>query len=446
VYGTTFAGHVLFYLLQAGTTLILVLAANTSFADFPRLASFAAEDGFMPRQLTKRGQRLVFSNGIIFLSVAAAVLVVATDAKVSRLIPLYAIGVFTSFTLSQTGMAKHHITNKEPKWRTGLFINAMGALLSAVVDVIIALTKFTEGGWVVIAAVPLLVLLLLRLNRQYVEEAEELREDAPRAVEAPIMSRHVVLVFIDQIDVAAARAIQYARALTPDEVRAVHIAVDPIRARELRAGWSEIGLSRVPLDVVDCPDRRLPRAAVELVAEALADGQTEVSVLLPRIYHNRFWHRFLHDRTAGAIAGAVSEIEHANVTFVPYHLGRRRVVVPTKAAARRAPTKASGLLPAGIVLPPESVPIAEAGYRQRVTIAGRIRSVRVQPRAGVATLQCTIADGTGEMQVVFLGRRQLAGIEQGALLCVTGMVGQRGGHREILNPEYRLLSPSGPHG
>ncbi|HEY2429303.1 MAG TPA: APC family permease, partial [Acidimicrobiales bacterium] len=345
VYGGGAVGHTLFYLLQAGTTLILVLAANTSFADFPRLASFAAVDGFMPRQLTKRGQRLVFSNGIIFLSAAAAVLVVATGAKVSRLIPLYAIGVFTSFTLSQAGMAKHHLTNREPKWRSGLFINATGAILSAVVDVIIAVTKFTEGGWVVIAAVPLLVLVLLRLNRQYVEEGDELREDAPRAVEAPIMARHVVLVFIDQIDVATARAIQYARALTPDELRAVHIAVDPIRAREVRDAWGEIGLSRVPLDVIDCPDRRLTRCAVEVVAEALADGQTEVSVLLPRVFHNRAWHRLLHDRTAGAIADAVSQIEHANVTFVPYHLGRRRAVSAHKPSARRAPAPASDVMP-----------------------------------------------------------------------------------------------------
>src|SRR5437867_1014037 len=163
VYGPSPLGHVLFYALQAGTMLILVLAANTSFADFPRLASFAAADNFMPRQLTKRGHRLVFSNGIIALAVVAIVLVVATDAKVSRLIPLYAIGVFTSFTLSQAGMAKHHLTHREPRWRMGLFVNGAGAALSALVDVIIAVTKFAEGGWVVIASVPVLVVLLLRL-------------------------------------------------------------------------------------------------------------------------------------------------------------------------------------------------------------------------------------------------------------------------------------------
>ena len=145
VYGTTPVGHLMFYALQAGTMLILVLAANTSFADFPRLASFAAADSFMPRQLTKRGHRLVFSNGIISLAAAATVLVVITDAKVSRLIPLYAIGVFTSFTLSQTGMAKHHIRLKEPGWQRGLFINATGAVLSVVVDVIIIRHQVRRG-------------------------------------------------------------------------------------------------------------------------------------------------------------------------------------------------------------------------------------------------------------------------------------------------------------
>src|SRR3984893_246318 len=221
VYGRGVSGHVLFYCLQVGTMLILVLAANTSFADFPRLASFAAADGVMPRQLAKRGPRLVFSNGIMSLAIAAAVLVVATHAKVSRLIPLYAIGVFTSFTLSQAGMAKHHWTRREPAWRHGLFVNGMGALLSLVVDVIIAVTKFSEGGWVIIVSVPLLVLVLLRLNRQYVEETEELRHDAPKAAAAPILRRHVVLILVDQLDLAAARAIHYARSLTPDELRAV---------------------------------------------------------------------------------------------------------------------------------------------------------------------------------------------------------------------------------
>jgi len=328
VYGTTWLGTLLFLGLQAGTVLILVLAANTSFADFPRLASFHAGDNFMPRQLTKRGHRLVFSNGIISLAVASAVLVVATGAKVDRLIPLYAIGVFTSFTLSQAGMARHHITHKEKGWRSGLFINGMGALLSLLVDLIIAFTKFTHGAWVIIVLVPIFVALLVRLNRQYESEDAELASDAQAAAEAPILRRHVVLVLIDSLDRAAARAIQYARTLTPDELRAVHIAIDLPRAEALADEWRRLGLSRLPLELVDCPDRRLTRSVLEIVAEALADGQTEVSVLIPTRAYKRAWHRLLHDRTGEAIAHGVSHLSHANVTYVPYHLGSG----PTKEA------------------------------------------------------------------------------------------------------------------
>jgi len=443
VYGTSAVGHVLFFALQAGTTFILVLAANTSFADFPRLASFAAADSFMPRQLQKRGHRLVFSNGIMALAAAAIVLVVATGAKVSRLIPLYAIGVFTSFTLSQAGMAKHHLTRREPGWRRGLFINGMGAVLSLVVDVIIGVTKFAEGGWVIIVAVPFLVVVLLRLNRQYVEEEAELREDAPKAAAAPILGRHVVLVLVDQLDLAAARAIQYARTLTPDELRAVHFAVDMARANGLRHAWTNLGLARVPLDVIECPDRRLTRAAVEMVAE-LADGDTEVTVLLPRIEHNRVWHRLLHDRTSNAIARALGDFPHTNVTFVPYHLGRRHGPSPDEPAPapayRRSARGQLPTLPEGVSIPTGTVPISTVRHRDRVSIAGRVRAVRVQPRSGVATLQCTVADGSGEIQVVFLGRRHVGGWEPGAFVAVSGVVGERAGGLEILNPDYQLLA------
>jgi len=428
--------------------LILVLAANTSFADFPRLASFAAADSFLPRQLQMRGHRLVFSNGIMSLAAAAIVMVIATEAKVTRLIPLYAIGVFTSFTLSQAGMAKHHWTRREPGWRRGLFINGLGAVLSLVVDGIIAVTKFAEGGWVIIASVPLMVVLLMRLNRQYVQEGMELQEDAPRACVAPILRRHVVVVLVGQLDLATARAIQYARTLAPDELRAVHFVVDSARANDLRDAWTELGLSRVPLDVIDCPDRRLTRAAVELVCDLLSDGETEVTVLLPRVEHERVWHRLLHDRTAGAIARALADFPHANVTFVPYHLGRRAVLAAGLAnsakPARRTAKSELPTLPAGFQLPPGTVPIDQVQPRERVTIAGRVRTLRVQPRAGVATLQATVGDGTGEILVVFLGRRQVGGWEPGAYVMATGVAGERSGRLEILNPDYELI-PSPAH-
>ncbi|HEV7758062.1 MAG TPA: APC family permease, partial [Acidimicrobiales bacterium] len=301
IYGDSVVGRVLFFSLQAGTMLILVLAANTSFADFPRLASFHAGDNFMPRQLTKRGHRLVFSNGIIFLSLSATLLVVVTGAKVDRLIPLYAIGVFTSFTLSQAGMARHHVRLKEPGWKSGLVINGVGAVMTLVVDVVIAITKFTHGAWVIILLVPLMVLFLVRLARQYETEDEQLDHDVPDAVAAPILRRHVVLVFVDRLDLAAARAIQYARTLMPDDMRAVHFVLDQERADDLAAAWTRHGMTRIALDLVDCPDRRITRVAVDTVAHDLAGGDTEVSVLLPDRKYSGFWHRILHDQTAEAI-------------------------------------------------------------------------------------------------------------------------------------------------
>src|SRR5438874_10070822 len=330
VFGAGSIGHVLYFSLQAGTMLILVLAANTSFADFPRLASFHAGDNFMPRQLTKRGHRLVFSNGIIALSVAAIALVVITRAEVSRLIPLYAIGVFTSFTLRQAGMARHHLKETEPGWRRGLFITAAGAVLSLIVDVIIAITKFKPAGailgaWVIVLLVPVMVYGLTRLNKQYEAEAHELEEDAKAAAEAPILKRHVVLVMVDALDKSAARAIQYARTLVPDELKAVHIASDPHRAEELADEWRRLGLSRLPLMIVDAPDRRVARAVLEVVAEETADGQTEVTVLIPRRMYRRAWHKLLHDRTADQIVRAVGHLPHANVTFVPFHFGEKLV-------------------------------------------------------------------------------------------------------------------------
>ncbi|MBO0715651.1 MAG: APC family permease, partial [Acidimicrobiales bacterium] len=217
VYGTGGLGSALFYLLQAGTMAILVLAANTSFTGFPFLASFAAEDSFLPRQLQRRGHRLVFSNGIVVLTVLAVALLLATDARVSSLIALYAIGVFTGFTMAGAGMVRYHLREREPGWRRGVIVNGSAAVLSFVVDVVFAVTKFTEGAWLVVVLLPLMVGAFIRLHRQYQQEAAQLEEGATQACEAPVLRRHVALVLVDRIDLATAKAIQYARTLAPDE-------------------------------------------------------------------------------------------------------------------------------------------------------------------------------------------------------------------------------------
>ena len=472
VYGSQGLGGVFYAMLQIGTTLILILAANTSFTGFPFLASFAAEDSYLPRQLTRRGHRLVFSTGIIVLTVVSVILLLITRARVDSLIPLYAIGVFTGFTMAGAGMAKYHLTHKEDHWRRRLAINGTASVLSLIVLVIIAVAKFSEGAWVILIILPLGVLVLLRLHRQYADEEHQLEEGAAEAAAARVLNRHIVVVLVDRLDMATARALQYARTFNADELRAVHFTLDSRVSAELVAEWSRLGLSRLPLDVVECEDRRLGRAVLELAAEAVADQETELTILLPRRGFATGWHRLLHDGTADRIAAAVAQLHHVNATVVPYQLtggwfskrrapdrettndelaraaGARSDRSHERAARRAADRQAAEssferAAFAGHV--GETTPIGRVEWRQRVRIAGRVNSVRTQPRAGNSNLECVLADGTGKILLVFQGRRQIAGIEPGARLVVEGMVGDWARRQAILNPSYELVqAASGP--
>ena len=454
VYGRSSVGRGLFYLLQTGTMLILVLAANTSFADFPRLASFHAGDNFMPRQFMIRGHRLVFSNGIIFLASAAIVTLLATGGEVSRLIPLYAIGVFTSFTLSQSGMAKHHIRLKEKGWKSGLVINGIGAMLSLIVLVIVTSVKFKEGAWVILILVPIMVFGLVRLNKAYVAEDLELQEDAKKAAETPALRRHEVVVLVDKLDVATARAMQYAKTLFPDELRAVHFDLDPWKTDILTEAWQKLGFNRFPLDIIECPDRRVPRAALDFAATLTRDNETEVSVLIPRREYTKVWHRLLHDRSSDSITQALSALPHCNVTVVPYHLGS---FVSSAAEAdlvladisktstnghTKEPSKRHRSSPAfdASELPVNRVKICDIELRQPTMVAGRVTAIRVQPWGNAPTLECTLTDETGSVTVAFLGRRSLGGVRTGTILSVAGVTSQQHGARTIVNPTYELIS------
>jgi amino acid transporter len=460
-YGTSALGTVLWLCLQAGTMLILVLAANTSFADFPRLASFHAGDNFMPRQLTKRGHRLVFSNGIIFLAVFAIVLLLLTDARVDKLIPLYAIGVFLSFTLSQAGMAKHHIREKEQGWRTGLFINGTGAVLSAIVCLVIARFKFKPphtwiGAWIIVVFVPIMVFFLVRLARQYKTEDDALAHDVPKAVAAPVRKRLVVMVFVDRLDLAVARAMQFGRSLRPDELRAVHFVIDDHSAEHLAEEWREHGLANLGLELIDCPDRRLTRSAVEVVAHELSPGDAEVCVILPERKFNGAWHRILHDGTAESLSREISRLPHANVTIVPFHFDERESTPDTAPAAPptngqhternghgngRGRTKVkvkAGIEPALSTRPADATPIGEVRCRQSVKVHGRIQAVRVEPLGGSPSLECTLADETGSVSMVFFGRRAIEGIVMGATVIAEGMAIDHHGRLAIVNPLYEL--------
>jgi amino acid transporter len=313
VLGGSTAGRAFFYLFQAATLAILVLAANTSYADFPRLASFAAADAFLPRWFTKRGQRLVHSNGILALSVAAAAVTLAFRADYNRMLPLYAIGVFTSFTFSQAGMTRRHLRLREPGWRHGLVINGTGAVVTLVVLLDIIQTKFAAGAWMVLLALPLLVLLQDRTGRAYTREREELGVEVPEVL-APPRPRHEVLVLVDGLDRAVLRALQYARQLNPLSITALHVAADPDAASKLARLWAKLPLA-VPLEVVACPNRDLVACAAHAVAEH-ARPDTEVTVLLPRHGDLGGFKRLLHDQTGRELLAALGRLAGVNVAVV----------------------------------------------------------------------------------------------------------------------------------
>jgi hypothetical protein len=449
VYGSSTGGHVLFYALQAATALILILAANTSFTGFPFLVSFVAEDSFLPRKLTVRGHRLVFSNGILLLAGASVALLIATDAKVSALIPMYAIGVFTGFTMAGAGMVTHHWRHRDEHWRKGVGVNAVAALVCAVVVVVFAVAEFTQGAWVVVVVMPLIVFALVRTNREYREEDAVLEEGAAvAACEAKVLRRHVVVILVDKIDLATARAIQYARTLTPDDLHAVHFNIDQKRAELLIGRWQQLGLARLPLDVVDCPDRRLGRAALELAAE-LTDGETEVSMLLPRRSYGKAWRRVLHDQTADRIVDIVSQLPHVNATIVPFHvapgLTENQLTMDTVLEAIAPPTEPAMPAPAEpmptLRIPPGSRPISALRWRERAKVTGRVKAVRVVPHSDVPTLECVLVDGSGEaITLVFLGRRSIGGLRSGSVLTADGMVGKHRSRLAMINPVFELLS------
>jgi amino acid transporter len=348
VFGQSAGGHILFIVVQAATALILYTGGNTSFNGFPFLASFVAEDAFLPRWLTKRGHRLVFSNGIVVLAVLSCTLLAVVGANVNRLVPFYAIGVFTAFTMAGLGMAKYHYETRESGWRRRLVINFSAGVTSAVVVVIFVVVKFTEGAWLVVILFAIGVPALIRLNREYQMEAGVLARISTRTrpPEPPTYSRRSVFVFVDDFDLATIAALRYARSLRPTTLHAVHFVIDNVQAETLRQDWVRANTG-IALDFVDCADRRLARCAAELVsAEAELPG-VGVTAILPRRGYSPLLGRLLHDRTADKIAAVVSRIPHAAATIVPFDVRDRLQAIQARrtAAAAQAQT-ADGQAPA----------------------------------------------------------------------------------------------------
>ena len=341
------AGHFMFYVVQVATALILYTGGNTSFNGFPFLTSFVAEDSFLPRWLMKRGQRLVFSNGIIVLTVLSVTLIGVVGANVNALVPFYAIGVFTAFSMAGFGMAKYYRTHQGPGWRHKLVICFSSGVLTSIVVVIFAVVKFTSGAWLILIIFPVGVFALIRLNREYRTEARVLETIGERRASSggvqrpPNYSRRVVIVFVDDFDLSTIAALRYAKSMRPTTVRAVHFVIDTEQAEKLRVAW--LPDRSVSLEFIDCPDRRLTRAAADLVShEAEAPG-TQVTAILPRRSFSLLG-RLLHDRTADKIAGVVSRVPNAAATIIPFDVQNRLNVLQQRQAGREG-TSAASLTP-----------------------------------------------------------------------------------------------------
>jgi amino acid transporter len=313
-----FGKGVAYYLLQAATTLILVLAANTAYADFPRLASIVARDGYLPRQFMNQGDRLAFSNGIMVLSVFAAILIVAFRGNTQGLLPLYMIGVFVSFTLSQAGMVIHWRKTKEPGWKTSAFINGFGAIVTGVVLVIVAVTKTLEGAWIVLLLIPMIVAVFRATKQHYDRVASQL---TLRGYEPDHRAHNTVVMPIGGMQRAVVEALRYAETLS-DDVRAVYVDIDPKATEQIRRDWDKWG-GRVTLVVLPSPYRSVMEPLLAYITQVETDRPNDyVTVILPEFVPARWWQHLLHNQSALLIKGALLFRPNTVVTSVPFHLER----------------------------------------------------------------------------------------------------------------------------
>ncbi len=312
-----FGGGFFYYTVQATTSMILLLAANTAYADFPRLSSFLARDGFMPRQMANRGDRLVFSNGVLVLVSLASILLIVFRGSTHLLIPLYVVGVFVAFTLSQAGMVVHWLTLREGRWIHAAFLNGVGAFLTAVVLVVVSVTKFMHGAWIVIVLIPIIVLGFLRVRHHYDVVARRLSlEGAAR----PRIGKNPVVVLVAGIHKGVVEALEYAKSISPN-VTALTVDLDPTETARLRLRWAEWAPD-VPLVVLESPYRSIIQPLLEYIDRMERQGEGRyLTVVLPEFIPSHWWEHFLHNQTALLIKAALLFKPGKVTVSVPYHLG-----------------------------------------------------------------------------------------------------------------------------
>jgi hypothetical protein len=452
--GTGTFGQGMFILVQLATMLILFAGANTTYSAFPLLCNFVASDGYLPRQLSKRGHRLAFSNGILFLAGGGMFLVIITAGSVEHLVAFYALGVFTGFMLAGFGMAKHARTHKGDGWKVKFVINGLAGSISLVIVLIFSVVKFTQGAWIVLVVSPILVVSFLRLNRQYTAEQKALtvKNEQQRATS---ITRHDVTVLVDSVDLATISVVRYARTLNARKISAVHFVIDDLRAAKIQAAWAASdAVDDVELELIDCPDRRLPNAALDYAIRMTEQPDVELTLLLPRRSYSGFLGRLLHDQTAEDIAAPISQLSRVVATILPFDVTKiisgKSIVIenhkevalvapkPVAAKAEAKPFVAQSAEPVSHYA--ENVtPIGNITWRKRAHIQGRVTSIRTAPSGAAPVINVEIWDETGGVTLQFLGRREIRGLDIGTELRAEGMVADNEGKMTILNPSYELL-------
>jgi amino acid transporter len=445
--GSSF-GQLFFYIVQAGTTLILFAGANTCYSAFPSMVNIVANDGFLPKRLAQRGHKLAFSSGILFIAASASVLVIVAGASITTLAAIYALAVFIGFTITGLGMAKRS-RSKGTVYQVGL--HSLSGAISFITVAILAITKFADGTWLVVIGTPIALILMLNFNQQYRRENEALlvRSQHSRATS---IARHDVTVLIDSIDIATIATVRYARSLKPRNLHAVHFVLDDRKAEEIFEQWrSNPAFDDIALELIDCPDRRLANAAVDYAIKATQQKDVELTLLLPRRAYSRFLGRLLHDQSAEQIARPISEIPRVVATIVPFDVERilkgqvREIesVEPEKAKATNsapARTQSNWLQSSEVIshYQESMMPIGSITWRKRAHVAGKVTAIRPAAMDSAPTLEVEIWDESGGVTLQFLGRREIAGLEVGSTLIAEGMVGEDDGALTILNPSYEI--------
>ncbi len=312
-----FGNGPIYVVLQFATAAILTLAANTAYADFPRLSSIIAKDKYLPRQLANRGDRLVFSNGVLVLAGAAALLLVAFGGLTNALIPLYAVGVFTSFTLSQTGMVRHHQKEREPRWKFNAWLNGIGSVTTFIILLVIAITKFKSGAWVPIVVIPFIILLFKSIHSHYATVEKGLQADPDYR---PRPMNHTVVVLVGSVHRGVLEALAYARSMRPTRLLAVTVVSDEDEQEKIAREWAQFNID-VPLEIVFSPYRELARPVLRFVDELDAVRSNDiVTVVIPEFVVGSWWGQLLHNQSALFLKGRLLFRKGTVVTSVPYHV------------------------------------------------------------------------------------------------------------------------------